>query len=488
MFIEYVNKTATFYDGDKVYNYSDLIDHVKCAQFKIKALLPEPSIIGISSYSSFLEVTTVLAFLELGHKILFIPKKHIFYQDIYNDFFDVLDLIVDFMDSDINSRNVPVITQDDLYDVGEYDELVLEMDDLKTGFVFLSSGTTGKPKIIEQSHRRLLHAAHQTMERIWVDNKNFLLHRGNTINHLGIFTTTYLPALFMGGNVSWFYHHGDELQVENSDKRPIYNSLLMFPWQPVEMLSRIPISNNVKVITGGSTLTEEFILEIFSNSNIESIYNVYGATEVITPLMWNRIKKDTPNRLFTEILEGITVNVNSKEEVHSMEGFVDTSDSLPIPDTLKAVKGAGYGFISRKSSNLYRDLKYKAPTPLSRQLNNVSLTEDQFIGLISKHLGNFETPLPIVVMTPTAHPKHFDHYLVFDSKKHEIIDKTTLEGINKIVYLYFEVDSTQLDTPFINKLIPIDNLSNFNNGLKLDRGLIRKAISNEINNKHTNLI
>lgn len=490
MFIEYVNKNATFYDGDKVYTYDDLINHVKCAQFKIKNLLPEPSIIGFCSGSSFLEMTTILAFLELGHKILFIPRKHIFYHDIYDDFFDVLDLIVDFMDSDVNSRNIPVITQKELYGTNGYNELVLEMDDLKTGFVFLSSGTTGKPKIIEQSHRRLLHATHQTMERIWVDNKNFLLHRGNTINHLGIFTTTYLPALFMGENISWFDHIivDDKLQILNSDKRLIYNSLLIFPYQPAEILNKIPISNNVKIITGGSTLTEEFISEIFNNKKIDSIYNVYGATEIITPLMWNRIKKDTTNRLFNEILGGVTINSNSNDEVNSMEGFVDTDDCILVPDRLKVIEGSGYGFVGRKCGNLHRDLKKNETIPLNRQLHNMTLTEDQFIGIISEHLGSFETPLPIVLKIPTARHNYFDHYLIFDSKKHDIIDKTTLEGINKIVYLYFGIDSIQLDTPFINELIPIDNLSDFNNGLKLDRGLIKKTINNKTKNKDTNLV
>ena len=71
----------------------------------------------------------------------------------------------------------------------------------------------------------------------------------------------------MGENVSWFDHKevNNRLQTLNSDKRLIYNSLLIFPYQPVELLNKIPITNDVKIITGGSTLTEEFITEILTN-------------------------------------------------------------------------------------------------------------------------------------------------------------------------------------------------------------------------------
>lgn len=490
MFVEHINKDITFYDDDKIYTYDDLVHYVKCAQFKIKSLLTKPSIVGFCSHSSFFEMTTILAFLELGHKILFIPKKHVFYYDIYDGFFDVLDLIVDSMDSNVNSRNILTITQDELYYSSECDEIVLETDDLKTGFVFLSSGTTGKPKIIEQTHRRLLHATQQTIERIWVNNRNFLLHRGNTINHLGIFTTTYLPALFMGENVSWCNHkyHGDKLVSLNSDIRLIYNSILIFPYQPVEILNKLPLSNNVKIITGGSSLTEEFISEIFKNKHIESIYNVYGATEIITPLMWNQINKTNPNRLFNNVLDGLTVNVNLNGEVETINGFVDTDDRLYLPDTIRVVNKNNYEFISRKCGTLFRNFKKIDNAPLTNKVHNMTLTEDQFIGVISERLGNFETPLPIVLKKTTTIPNYFEHYLVYDSKKHDIINETSLEEINNIVYLYYGVHSSLLDMPFINGLVPINNLSDFNNGLKLDRGLIRKTINNKINKEDTKIL
>jgi hypothetical protein len=79
MFIEHINKNVIFHDDENTYTYDDLIHYVKCAQFELKKHLNKPSVIGFCSQSSFFELTTILAVLELGHKILFVPKKHIFY-------------------------------------------------------------------------------------------------------------------------------------------------------------------------------------------------------------------------------------------------------------------------------------------------------------------------------------------------------------------------------------------------------------------------
>ncbi len=490
MFIEHINKNVIFHDDENTYTYDDLIHYVKCAQFELKKHLNKPSIIGFCSQSSFFELTTILAVLELGHKILFVPKKHIFYYDIHDEFFEVLDLIVDLTNSKINNRNIKVIKWNDIYHSGEFGDLIIENDELKTGFVFLSSGTTGKPKVIEQTHMRLIHAAQQTMERIWEDNKNFLLHRGNTINHLGIFTTTYLPAIFSGENVSWCHHvHKDnELIILNSDKTPIYNSILVFPYQPIELIDGLPLSNKVKIVTGGSTISDEFVDRLFENENIDSIYNVYGATEIITPIMWNCIRRDTRNKLFNKILDGLVVNVNFNNQIESIGGLVDGPKCEMIPDILNVMGDDEYEFVGRKSNNLFRNLKNINRDSIKSDVHNITLTEDQFIDILTERLGVFESPKPIIIKESTDLPDYDKYFLIYDPKKHVKIYKMPLEEINNVIYMYYGVTSNQLDYALITNKIDIDNLSDFNNGLKLDRGAIKKIINNKLNNKKTTLI
>lgn len=490
MFIEHVNKNITFHDNGETYNYDDLVHYVNCAQFKIRRLLLKPSVVGFCSQSSFFELTTILAFLELGHKILFVPKKHIFYYDIHNNFFDELDLIVDLIGDNINDRNNTIIDKDYIYLSNEFDNILIETDDLKSGFVFLSSGTTGKPKVIEQTHRRLIYAAHQTMNRMWGDNKNFLLHRGNTINHLGIFTTTYLPALFIGENVSWYnhIHQNDELVVLHSDDRPIYNSTLLFPYQPMEMVNQLPLASGAKIITGGASISEEFIKQLFENKKIESIYNVYGATEIITPIMWNHIDRGTINRNFNQISEGLIVNVGSNNQIESINGLIDTNLNVELPDTLKKVGEDEYGFVSRKQQYLYRPLKKIDGEPTKNRIHNITLTEDELIKILYDELGGFTTPEPIIIKNSTNYDYFSEYYLVYDPKLHYKIEELTTEKINEIVYIYYGVESKHLENPLITEKVPIEDLANFNNGLKLDRGLIKKLISNKINKTNINLI
>ena len=95
MFFEKINKNIIFHDGDAKYSYEDLYRYVGYAQNVIKNRLEKPSVIGFCSKSSFFEIAAILAFLELGHKILFIPRKHLFHYKIHEDFFNDVDLIVE---------------------------------------------------------------------------------------------------------------------------------------------------------------------------------------------------------------------------------------------------------------------------------------------------------------------------------------------------------------------------------------------------------
>lgn len=490
MFIEHINRDIIFHDNTDVYTYDDLIHYVKCAQFKIKNILKTPSIVGFCSQSSFFELTSILAFLELGHKIMFVPKKHIFYYDIHNDFFDGMDLIVDLIGDEINDRDSLVLNKESLYSSNEFDDLTIEVDDLKSGFVFLSSGTTGKPKVIEQTHRRLIHAARQTMNRIWCNNKNFLLHRGNTINHLGIFTTTYLPSLFIGENISWYnhIHKDDKLVILHSDTRKIYNATLLFPYQPKEITHELPFGDGTKIITGGASIGEEFIQQIFENDKIDSIYNVYGATEIITPIMWNHLRRETTNRNFNEISDGIKVNINTKNQIESICGLIDSEDNINLPDTLKMVVDNEYTFVGRKKQNIYRPLRKIIGNPTKNKIHNITLTEDELIKILSDDLGKFNNPEPIIIKNQTDIESNSDYYLIYDPKEHEKINNISLENLNNIVYIYYGVTPEHLIHPLITNKIPVENLSNFNNGLKLDRGLIKKLIGNKINKTNINLI
>jgi len=489
MFIEHINKDITFYDGENVYKYDDLIRYVKCAQHRISKILDKPSVIGFCSESSFFELTSILAFLELGHKILFVPRKHIFYYNIHDNFFDQIDIIVNLIGDDINGRGKLVIKKDFLYSSDECGELIIETDNQKTGFVFLSSGTTGKPKVIEQTHARLIYAAHQTMNRIWCDNKNFLLHRGNTINHLGIFTTTYLPSLFIGENVSWYSHNitNGKISILHSDTKEIYNATLIFPYQPKDLIHYLPFSNETKIITGGSTISDEFIEQLFENQKITLVYNVYGATEIITPIMWNKIDRETKNKNFIEVSDGLIINLDKNNQILSIGGFIDTNKDINIPDTLKEVEGE-YVFVGRKQNLICRPIKKTKNDSVKNKVHNITLTEDELLKILSSELGEFRSPTPIIVKNDLNLGENVEYYLIFDPELHVKINELSVEKLNEIVYIYHGITSNNLDIPLITDKILINNLSDFNNGLKLDRGLIKKIVINKINKTNKNLI
>lgn len=473
MFIENINKNIHFHD-DSTYTYDNLIHHIKCAQYNISKILDKPSTIAFFTSSSFFELVSLLAFLEMGHKILFIKKKHMFLLDMYDDVFENVDLVVSnlYFNHEIKFDKKIVTVDELMVDNGTL-ELIIETDFTKTGFQFFSSGSTGEPKMIEQTHRRLIHAAQQTGERIWVDNKNYLLYRGNTINHLGIFTTTYLPALFYGENVSWYEHSDieDSNTLKVTDDRPIYNCLLLFTYQNKMDITNLPIEKNTKVITGGSTITDNFIDHLFSNENIESIYNVYGATEIITPIMWVKIDRKSKVNEFNEILDGLIFNVNSKNNVvKSVSGFIDSNEVMILPDKLTKVDNK-YRYGGRSNNNIVLTIK-----PGKSKVEVIDLTEDEIIKIIENEIGEFANPKPIIYINKLDDREEVLYTLVYDPQMHSNIDKLTMNEVNEIIYNYYEITEKDLKGKLFNNVIPLEKMSSFNNGLKLDKGMIWSII------------
>jgi hypothetical protein len=490
MFFEKINKNIIFHDGDVKYNYNDLCRYVGYAQNAIKKRLTESSTIGFCSKSSFFEIAAILAFLELGHKILFIPKKHLFHYEIHEDFFENIDLIVDmFEEDDIINAKDRLILKTELFEESTLNEIILETDEYKSGFLFFSSGTTGKPKSIEQKHKRLIHAAQQTLDRIWGDNRNFLLHRGNTINHLGIFTTSYLPALFGGDNINWYDHTARELIF--SDLTPIYNSTLIFPYQPDFDFNMFPLKEGTKIITGGTTITEDFTNKLFNSDKVKYVYNVYGATEMITPLMWAINEKNENNIKFTEILDSVDLQFDNLGYITQIKINVDNSDWEKLPDVIRKTGDDGsihFIYKGRDKQPIFRVFKqginFGKNPPMVGSLN---LLEDELIKVLETKLGILETPKPIVIIDRIEVKKNFN-FLVYDPVLHKSLHEINLEELNDIIYLYYGVNKEYFISPLINDKIPLSHLNDFNNGLKLDRTIIRKLIYNKINKNETTLI
>lgn len=488
MFFEKINKNIIFHDGDMKYSYDDLYRYVGYAQNTIKDRLPKSSTIGFCSKSSFFEIAAILAFLELGHKILFIPRKHLFHYEIHENFFEDVDLIVDMFEKDniVNGKD-KLLLKRDLFKESFVGELTLETDEFKSGFLFFSSGTTGKPKSIEQKHKRLIHAAQQTLERIWVNNRNFLLHRGNTINHLGIFTTTYLPALFGGDNVNW-YDHTDK-EVIFSDTTPIYNATLIFPYQPDFDYNMFPLMNGTKIVTGGTTITEDFTKKLFNSGKVKYVYNVYGATEIITPLMWAINEKNQNNIKFTETLDGIEFDFDSLGFISHININIDGHSREKLPDIIRKIEdGDGVCFLykGRDKQPIFRVFKqginFDNNPPMVGSLN---LVEDELIQILELKLGTLKSPKPIVLINRIEVKKNYN-FLIYDPILHKELDEISLEELNDIIYLYHGVNEEYFLSPLINNKIPLNDLNNYNNGLKLDRGIIRKMVSNKISIESVN--
>lgn len=490
MFFEKINKAIIFHDGNEKYSYQDLRNYVGYAQNVIKDRLTSPSIIGFCSKSSFFEIAAILAFLELGHKILFIPKKHMFHYEVHGDFFENLDLIVDmFEKDDIVNATDKLLLKTDLFKESAFDDILLETNEYNSGFLFFSSGTTGKPKSIEQTHKRLIHAAEQTLDRIWVNNRNFLLHRGNTINHLGIFTTSYLPALFGGDNINWYDHTEKDLVI--SDLRPIYNATLLFPYQPDFNFDMFPITKGTKVITGGTTITEDFTKKIFDSEKVKYVYNVYGATEMITPLMWAINEKGQNNIKFTEVLDDVEFQIDSLGFISKIKINTDNSNWEVMPDIIKKVENENsihFLYNGRHKHPIFRvfkqDINFSKNPP---SIGSLNLLENEFISILEYKLGILASPKPIVIID-IVRLKHNNNFLVYDPILHKPLDDITLEELNDIIYLYYGVSKDYFLSPLITDKIPLNNLNDFNNGLKLDRNIIRKLIYNKMNKNETTLI
>jgi hypothetical protein len=490
MFFDKINKNIIFHDGDVKYDYNDLHRYVGYAQNTIKNRLTNSSTIGFCSKSSFFEIAAILAFLELGHKILFIPKKHLFHYNIHEDFFENVDLIVDmFEQGDIVNAQDRLITKSDLFKETKLNEIILESDENKSGFLFFSSGTTGKPKSIEQKHKRLIHAAYQTLNRIWVDNRNFLLHKGNTINHLGIFTTSYLPALFGGDNINWYDH--TERNLIFSDTTPIYNATLIFPYQPDFDYNMFPLKEGTKIITGGTTITEDFTNKLFNSDKVKYVYNVYGATEIVTPLMWAINEKNENNIKFTEILDGIEFKFDDLKFITQIKVNIDNSEWEPLPDVVRKMgedDSIHFLYKGRAKQPIFRvfkqDVNFGKDKPMVGSLN---LLEDELIKVLESKLGTLATAKPIVIIDRIEVKKNFN-FLIYDPILHKSLHDITLDELNDIIYLYYGVNKDYFITPLINDKIPLDHLNDFNNGLKLDRTIIKKLIYNKINKNETTLI
>jgi hypothetical protein len=237
----------------------------------------------------------------------------------------------------------------------------------------------------------------------------------------------------------------------------------------------LPLKRGTKVITGGMHISRDFNENIFSYDVFDAVYNVHGATEIVTPMMWCKNIRGNIKDQFDEVLEGLVFNKKGDGSISTVSGFSDNGEEVGMPDLIYEKEVGKFSFIRRIKPNLIRSSYGK----------EVEMAEDFLFTLISKNFGNqFMHPVvkikPFVVRIERNQKIDDDNYIVYDSVFDTEIKRIGLEGINDMICNHYGIEKSSLNKPFFNYLYPIENIEKFNNGLKIDMSIITEKIKSEL--------
>lgn len=464
---QFLNPNIRIYDNDKVYSYSDieqLINNYERSLLEadlIKFSKVEIAIISIDVFS-----IALLLFL-LTRRIAFKSARYSS-SILLSDNTDVF-LISDIID------NVPCTAYGKYFDLRkDYKEFPgstrvdpTVFDTLQGPMIYLSGGTTGLPKELKHSIDTLKVAV-KNMQKIYHSCNVCLLISDQTLNHYGVMTTTILSAIKYCDMVAiinpWTFN------VANPDIPPANILTVLFHNIPLlEKFSSVGmVKPETRIITGGMAISMQNAKALLSILPDASIFNVYGCTELTTPLAWNIINAENlntkPINEMDVVIDDLQIITDEKKLITHFrsETAFYSKENVECPDIITLTDKNTFAFAGRRWEMLSRQIKNSNRHLIIGQpeiydwVKSLIACEFVVIGYKNKVTEHkFESV--VIIVTDR------DCGLSIKEINDSILESIRCRGI--------ELESTHN----IVTNIFIANLKEFNNGLKIDTRRLLEA-------------
>lgn len=154
-----------------------------------------------------------------------------------------------------------------------------------------TSGTTGEPTTVTHTHRSMLTASYKSVQLFYEPLKS----KPRTVmvshfHHAGVMSIQFLPTLIVGAEC-YFVLYNDIFKYIDKVKP---NICLLFEVQMQlgrlnmpSLMHTLDLSSVETVLTGGSMITQSF-LEFLLSKGVGTVYDVYGATQSLVPVLYSR--------------------------------------------------------------------------------------------------------------------------------------------------------------------------------------------------------
>ncbi|AVH85147.1 hypothetical protein RsoM2USA_219 [Ralstonia phage RsoM2USA] len=467
MYVDKINPSLTLFSDGKSYSHDDLLGLVAAWQAKFESEgLKSGDVVGFYGFlNNTSTLASILAALESDLKLVNIPTNYYLNPNFFSAFFGSVKLLLCTQDpSGFGVTAFKTLDITEAPDAVTTSVAVLDDSHLTDAvFTFFTSGTASdKPSIINHTHDSVLFASEQSAKNFYSADDVVIFMEGSTLNHFGILTTTWLPALFTANEIVFYEHYLEH----GHDKGATIVTL--FDWQNVHstaMTEKSMLAPSARILTGGVRLHQAAMDMFLANPNVESVYNVYGDTTVCTPLMWKTWTREEYEALPTKsqaelnpldkMVDGLTIeyedtNLTSSKIIKTVQHpRFYTSDPIPVSDNITNDTPAR--FIGRK--NLFVCVHFDDGTSHNYQPFEIDY-------LLSRAFNGSQFVSFKYVIDPSK--KQVAHVVAHTG------DDLTVDQLNAAISS-FEADKkvVKIDNPF-DDVMKVADFTQYNNGLKLD--------------------
>ena len=363
-----INDKIRFFQDSNVFTFSDLshkIDRFKNGILKIDSTLNFSAVMGMDSID-FDTIAFLFALFELKIPITNARSQEVIFTD---KSFHKCKIFIRADDSSLiekfSAHSLDIHQIEDLLSSAHVKVPNNSFNDQELILTYFSSGTTGAPKKFFHSHLSVLESA-KNSKRFYNIGDTMLWRQDLSMNHFGILTTSILPAMMFCDNIVIYDKLADNTRffksLSNHSIR-IDTALILAHSRESLQPFRFLFNKEAKIITGGRNFAGEIYQAAKSTllTNNCKIFNVYGCTELATPLMWRCLETNKSYTLedfvtFDEHIEGLEIIPNENGMIEGFKPhpvfFSDDEESLKIPDDIK-IDGNRHIFINRKQLTVF---------------------------------------------------------------------------------------------------------------------------------------
>jgi polyketide synthase PksJ len=324
---EHPNKVACIFQ-DHCISYKELNQRAnQLAHFILKQGIADQSAIAIYFERSLELIISFLAVMKLGRAYIPIDKdvapiqlKHILHEARVN-------LVLSMSEIADKIAKITFETQTKLLIIDKNNEILQEKHSnlpsfpaTELAYILYTSGTTGKPKGVQISHKSIVNLLFSMAKILAVNEKDVLLGITPLTFDLSV-PDLYLP-LVMGGTLvlaspmARFNPHEIIQYIAN------YQVTLMqatpTTWQML-VTSGWKNESHIKIVTGGEALTNQLASKLTSLSNM--VWNFYGPTETT---VWSTYHK-------IETVDKAKAHVPIGKPLANTQVYVLDEDLKPLP-------------------------------------------------------------------------------------------------------------------------------------------------------------